>query len=323
MKKYMLTLRKYMNKVLITGGAGYLGSTLAEHLLDNGYSVTVLDNLNFKQLSLLHLFKRDNFKFHLGDVRNTELLLTLVKEHDVIIPLAALVGMPACKANPELAVDVNFKHIDNIVKVLRDDQKLIIPNTNSQYGSSDTIITEDSPFKPLSLYAKTKCDAEDSVLSNGNGIVLRLATVFGVSPRMRQDLLVNDFVYKSITDGYLVLFEAHFKRNYIHVQDIAQTFRFMIENYDRCKGQAFNVGLSTANLSKLELAVKIKEHVPNLVIKQDEFKEDFDKRNYIVSNKKIESLGWSPKYDLDYGIKQLIEAYQFVIPVNNRNFTNL
>jgi nucleoside-diphosphate-sugar epimerase len=160
-------------------------------------------------------------------------------------------------------------------------------------------------------------------LGNGNGIALRLATVFGVSPRMRQDLLVNDFVYKSITDGYLVLFEAHFKRNYIHVQDIAQTFRFMIENYDHCKGQAFNVGLSTANLSKLELAVKIKEHVPSLVIKQDDFKEDFDKRNYIVSNEKIENLGCSPKYDLDYGIEQLIEAYQFVIPVNNRNFTNL
>ena len=312
-----------MNKVLITGGAGYLGSTLAEHLLDNGYSVTVLDNLNFKQLSLLHLFKRDNFKFHLGDVCNTELLLKLVNKNDVIIPLAAIVGMPACKANPELAVDVNFKHIDNIVKVLREDQKLIIPNTNSQYGSSDTIITEDSPFKPLSLYAKTKCDAEDSVLGHGNGIALRLATVFGVSPRMRQDLLVNDFVYKSVVDSYLVLFEAHFKRNYIHVQDIAQTFRFMIENYDRCKGKAFNVGLSTANLSKLELATKIKEHVPNLVIKQDEFKEDFDKRNYIVSNEKIENLGWSPKYDLDYGIKQLIEAYQFVITVNNRNFTNL
>jgi nucleoside-diphosphate-sugar epimerase len=312
-----------MNKVLITGGAGYLGSTLAEHLLDNDYTVTVLDNLNFKLLSLLHLFKRENFKFQLGDVRNTDLLLKLVSEHDVIIPLAAIVGMPACKANPELAVDVNFNHIDNIVKVLRDDQKLIIPNTNSQYGSSDTIITEDSPFKPLSLYAKTKCDAEDSVLGNGNGIALRLATVFGVSPRMRQDLLVNDFVYKSITDGYLVLFEAHFKRNYIHVQDIAQTFRFMIENYDRCKGQAFNVGLSTANLSKLELAEKIKKHIPNLVIKQDDFKEDFDKRNYIVSNEKIENLGWSPKYDLDYGIKQLIEAYQFVITVNNRNFTNL
>jgi nucleoside-diphosphate-sugar epimerase len=198
-----------------------------------------------------------------------------------------------------------------------------LPNTNSQYGSSDTIITEESPFKPLSLYAETKCNAEDAVLRNGNGVVLRLATVFGVSPRMRQDLLVNDFVYKAVTDGYLVLFEAHFKRNYIHVQDIARTFEFMIVNYDQCKGQAFNVGLSTANLSKLELAEKIKEHVPNLVIKQDEFKEDFDKRNYIVSNEKIERLGWQPKYDLDYGIKQLIEAYPLIITNNNRSFTNL
>jgi nucleoside-diphosphate-sugar epimerase len=310
-------------KVLITGGAGYLGSILAEHLLDNGYSVTVFDNLLYKQLSVLHLFKRTGFNFIKGDVRNTEQLLSLVKEHDVIIPLAAIVGMPACKDNPQLAVDVNFKHIDNIVDVLRDDQKLILPNTNSQYGSSDTIITEESPFKPLSLYAETKCNAEDAVLRNGNGVVLRLATVFGVSPRMRQDLLVNDFVYKAVTDGYLVLFEAHFKRNYIHVQDIARTFEFMIVNYDQCKGQAFNVGLSTANLSKLELAEKIKEHIPNLVIKQDEFKEDFDKRNYIVSNEKIERLGWQPKYDLDYGIKQLIEAYPLIITNNNRSFTNL
>ena len=310
-------------KVLITGGAGYLGSILAEHLLDNGYSVTVFDNLLYKQLSVLHLFKRTGFNFIKGDVRNTEQLLSLVKEHDVIIPLAAIVGMPACKDNPQLAVDVNFKHIDNIVDVLRDDQKLILPNTNSQYGSSDTIITEESPFKPLSLYAETKCNAEDAVLRKGNGVVLRLATVFGVSPRMRQDLLVNDFVYKAVTDGYLVLFEAHFKRNYIHVQDIARTFEFMIVNYDQCKGQAFNVGLSTANLSKLELAEKIKKHVPNLVIKQDEFKEDFDKRNYIVSNEKIERLGWKPKYDLDYGIKQLIEAYPLIITNNNRSFTNL
>jgi nucleoside-diphosphate-sugar epimerase len=312
-----------MNRVLITGGAGYLGSTLAEHLLNNGYAVTVLDNLLYKQLSLLHLFKRDNFKFVLGDVRNTKLLIQSVKDHDVIIPLAAIVGMPACKDNPDLAVDVNFKHIDNIVQILRDDQKLIVPNTNSQYGSSDAIITEDSPFKPLSLYAKTKCDAESAVLSNGNGIALRLATVFGVSSRMRQDLLVNDFVYKSIVDGYLVLFEAHFKRNYIHVQDIARTFEFMINHYDQCKGQAYNVGLSTANLSKLELAETIKKYITNLVIKQDEFKEDFDKRNYIVSNEKIEKLGWIPLYDLDYGIKQLIEACPLMITNNNRNFTNL
>jgi nucleoside-diphosphate-sugar epimerase len=312
-----------MNKVLITGGAGYLGSTLAEHLLNNGYEVTVFDNLLYKQLSLMQLFKYPNFKFILGDVRDTDALLAQVNLHDVIIPLAAIVGMPACKANPQLAIDVNFRHINNIAKVLRTNQKLILPNTNSQYGSSDNIITEESPFKPLSLYAQTKCDAEDSVLQNGNGVVLRLATVFGVSPRMRQDLLVNDFVYKSITDGYLVLFEAHFKRNYIHVQDIARTFQFMIENYEQCKGQAYNVGLSIANLSKLELAETIKTYVPNLVIKQDEFKEDFDKRNYIVSNEKIEKLGWRPLYDLDYGIKQLIAAYPIVINCNNRNFTNL
>ena len=312
-----------MEKVLITGGSGYLGSTLAEHLLNSGYSVTVLDNLMYKQLSLLHLFKRDGFKFILGDVRDKENLQKLVSEHDVVIPLAAIVGMPACKANPQLTIDVNFKQVVNIIEVLKDTQKLILPNTNSQYGSSSEVITEESPFKPLSLYAETKCDAENAMLENGNGISLRLATVFGVSPRMRQDLLVNDFVYKSINDGYLVLFEAHFKRNYIHVQDIARTFQFMIENYDECKGQAFNVGLSSANLSKMELAEKIKEYVPSLVIKQDEFKEDFDKRNYIVSNEKLESKGWKPLYDLDYGIPQLISAYQIVQKYNNKNFTKL
>lgn len=310
-------------KVLITGGAGYLGSTLAEHLLNNNYEVTVLDNLMYNQLSLLHLFKRDGFKFELGDVRNKELLQRLVSEHNIIIPLAAIVGMPACKANPELTVAVNYQQVADVLEILRNDQKLILPNTNSQYGSSDTIITEESPFKPLSLYATTKCDAENAMLAKGNGVSLRLATVFGVSPRMRTDLLVNDFTYKSIVDGYLVLFEAHFKRNYIHVQDIARTFQFIIENYDKCKGQAFNVGLSTANLSKMELAQKIKEYVPSLVIKQDEFKEDFDKRNYIVSNEKLESLGWRPIYDLDYGIQQLIQAYQVVQKYNNKSFTNL
>jgi nucleoside-diphosphate-sugar epimerase len=310
-------------KVLITGGAGYLGSTLAEHLLDRGHSVTVLDNLMYKQLSLLHLFKQPKFNFILGDVRDLKLLQEQVKLADVVIPLAAIVGMPACKANPELTVQVNYEQIKNIVDILRDDQKLILPNTNSQYGSSENVITEDSPFKPLSLYAQTKCDAEDYVLKKGNGIILRLATVFGVSPRMRQDLLVNDFVYKSVVDGYLVLFEAHFKRNYIHVQDIARTFEFMIDNYTICRGQVYNVGLSSANLSKLELAEKVKEHIPTLVIKQDEFKQDFDKRNYIVSNAKLESLGWQPMFDLDYGIKQLISAYQMAIPHNNRNFTNL
>jgi len=310
-------------KVLITGGAGYLGSNLTRHLLEAGYSVTVLDNLMYDQVTLLHLFGNPKFQFELGDVRDKKLLQELVGLHDVIIPLAAIVGMPACKANPELTVAVNYQQVADIVEVLRDDQKLILPNTNSQYGSSDSIITEESPFNPLSLYAKTKCDAENTMLAKGNGVSLRLATVFGVSPRMRTDLLVNDFVYKSVVDGYLVLFEAHFKRNYIHVQDIARTFQFIIENYEKCKGQAFNVGLSTANLSKLELAEKIKSHIPSLVIKQDDFKEDFDKRNYIVSNEKLEALGWKPIYDLDYGIKQLMSAYKIVINKNNQNFTNL
>jgi nucleoside-diphosphate-sugar epimerase len=310
-------------KVLITGGAGYLGSNLTRHLLEAGYTVTVLDNLMYDQVTLLHLFGNPKFQFELGDVRDRKLLQELVGLNDVIIPLAAIVGMPACKANPELTVAVNYQQVADIVEVLRDDQKLILPNTNSQYGSSDSIITEESPFNPLSLYAKTKCDAENTMLANGNGVSLRLATVFGVSPRMRTDLLVNDFVYKSVVDGYLVLFEAHFKRNYIHVQDIARTFQFIIENYDKCKGQAFNVGLSTANLSKLELAEKIKSHIPSLVIKQDDFKEDFDKRNYIVSNDKLEALGWKPIYDLDYGIKQLMSAYKIVINKNNQNFTNL
>lgn len=310
-------------KVLITGGAGYLGSNLTRHLLEAGYSVTVLDNLMYDQVTLLHLFGNPKFQFELGDVRDKKFLQELVGLNDVIIPLAAIVGMPACKANPELTVAVNYQQVADIIEVLRDDQKLILPNTNSQYGSSDSIITEESPFNPLSLYAKTKCDAENNMLANGNGVSLRLATVFGVSPRMRLDLLVNDFVYKSVVDGYLVLFEAHFKRNYIHVQDIARTFQFIIENYEKCKGQAFNVGLSTANLSKLELAEKIKSHIPSLVIKQDDFKEDFDKRNYIVSNEKLESLGWKPIYDLDYGIKQLISAYKIVINKNNQNFTNL
>jgi nucleoside-diphosphate-sugar epimerase len=310
-------------KVLITGGAGYLGSNLTRHLLEAGYTVTVLDNLMYDQVTLLHLFGNPKFQFELGDVRDKKLLQELVGLNDVIIPLAAIVGMPACKANPELTVAVNYQQVADIVEVLRDDQKLILPNTNSQYGSSDSIITEESPFNPLSLYAKTKCDAENTMLAKGNGVSLRLATVFGVSPRMRTDLLVNDFVYKSVVDGYLVLFEAHFKRNYIHVQDIARTFQFIIENYDKCKGHAFNVGLSTANLSKLELAETIKKYIPSLVIKQDDFKEDFDKRNYIVSNEKLEALGWKPIYDLDYGIKQLMSAYKIVINKNNQNFTNL
>jgi nucleoside-diphosphate-sugar epimerase len=312
-----------MTTVLITGGAGYLGSVLTEVLLNKGYQVTVIDNITYKQTSVAPFTYNKNFKFILGDVRDEILLKQLVQGHDIIIPLAAIVGMPACEANPQLTIDVNYKQVKNITQWVTKNQIVLIPNTNSQYGSSTEIITEDSPFKPLSLYAETKCDAEKAVLDSGNGIALRLATVFGMSYRMRMDLLVNDFVYKAITDGYLVLFESHFIRNYIHIRDIANTFLFMIENYEKCNNNAFNVGLTSANCTKLELAHKIQKFIPDLVIVENNFKQDFDQRNYMVSNAKLESQGWIPTFTLEDGIKELISGYKLITKFKNKDFTNL
>jgi nucleoside-diphosphate-sugar epimerase len=312
-----------MKKVLITGGAGYLGSVLTEVLLNKQYQVTVLDNLIYKQTSLVPFSHNKNFNFILGDVRDEELLKSLVNQHDIVIPLAAIVGMPACKANPELTVQVNYEQVKNITKWISKDQIVLIPNTNSQYGSSTEIITEDSPFKPLSLYAEMKCDAEKAVLDSGNGIALRLATVFGTSYRMRTDLLVNDFTYKAVSEGYLVLFESHFIRNYIHIRDIANTFVFMIENYNECNNNAFNVGLTEANCTKLQLAQTIQKFIPDLVIVQNEFKQDFDQRNYMVSNAKLESKGWKPEFGLEEGIQELIKGYQLIRKYSNKDFTNL
>jgi nucleoside-diphosphate-sugar epimerase len=312
-----------MKKVLITGGAGYLGSVLTEVLLGKGYQVTVLDNLIYKQTSVAPFSYHKNFKFILGDVTDNSILRLLVESHDVIIPLAAIVGMPACKANPELTIKVNFEQVNNITKWVTKDQMVLIPNTNSQYGSSTEIITEDSPFKPLSLYAETKCNAEKAVLDSGNGIALRLATVFGMSYRMRTDLLVNDFVYKAINDGYLVLFESHFIRNYIHIRDIANTFIFMIDNYEKCNNNAFNVGLTSANCTKLELAQTIQKFVPDLVIVENNFKQDLDQRNYMVSNNKLENAGWVPTFTLEDGIQELIEGYQLIRKFKDKTFTNL
>jgi nucleoside-diphosphate-sugar epimerase len=314
---------KLVNKVLITGGAGYLGSILVEKLLNSNFEVTVLDSLVYKQMSLTTFCHNPNFYFVLGDVRDYDLLKSLIKSHDIIIPLAAIVGMPACKKDSKLTVDVNYQQISNIVSLSSRDQKILVPNTNSQYGSSETIITEESPFNPLSLYAQTKCDAEKAILDSGNGISMRLATVFGVSYRQRMDLLVNDFVYRAITDEFLVLFESHFLRNYVHVRDVAKAFLHLIANYDKCNNNAFNVGLTSANMSKLQLAQKIKEQVPSLVIVEEQFKEDFDKRNYIVSNEKLESTGWICDFSLDMGISELISAYKFIQNFKNKDFTNL
>ncbi len=309
--------------ILITGGAGYLGSVLTEYLLSNGHHVTVFDNLIYKQTSLLQYCNNQNFEFIKGDVTDKTTLQALVSAHDIIIPLAAIVGAPACDANPDLTVKVNLNQIKDIVDILEPNQKLIMPNTNSQYGSSKDIITEDSPQNPLSLYAKTKCEAEQYILNNKNGICLRLATVFGASPRMRTDLLVNDFVYKAMTEGVLVLFQSQFKRNYIHVRDIARTFLFCIENYDKMNGEVFNVGLSKANLNKKELAEAIKAYFPKLVILENDFSSDFDKRDYIVSNDKLESYGWEPIHSIDDGIVELKKAYKMVIADNNKKYTNL
>jgi nucleoside-diphosphate-sugar epimerase len=314
---------KLGNSVLITGGAGYLGSVMTEVMLSKGYKVTVLDNLTYKQLSLSTFCHNPNFRFVLGDVRDAQLLSDLVETHDIIIPLAAIVGMPACKKDPDLTVAVNYEQIRNIVEFARFGQKILVPNTNSQYGSSDTIITEESPFNPLSLYAKTKCDAEKAILDSGNGISLRLATVFGVSYRQRMDLLVNDFVYRAFTDEFLVLFESHFLRNYVHVRDVAKAFIHLIENYDTCNNNAFNVGLTSANMSKLDLAKTIKNHVPGLVIVEEQFKEDFDKRNYVVSNEKLEKTGWFCDFTIDLGIQELLQAYKMIHNFKNREFTNL
>ncbi len=312
-----------MEKVLITGGAGYLGSILTEILLSKGYKVTVLDSLIYKQLSLTQFCHNENFDLVVGDVRNKSLLTSLIKDHDIIIPLAAIVGMPACKKDPDLTVAVNYHQIKDVVQLISQNQKLLVPNTNSQYGSSEKIITEESPFNPLSLYAQTKCVAEQTVLNSGNGISLRLATVFGVSYRQRMDLLVNDFVYRALTDEYLVLFESHFLRNYVHVRDVAKAFIHLIDNYETCNNNAFNVGLTSANMSKLQLAQKVKEYLPNLVIVEEQFKEDFDKRNYIVSNEKIEKTGWSCDYSIDAGIKELLLAYKMIYNFKNKDFTNL
>ena len=310
-------------KVLITGGAGYIGSVLTEVLLDNGYNVTVFDNLIYKQTSLLHLCDNKRFEFVKGDVINQKELLPHIVNNDIIIPLAAIVGAPACDANKDLATAINYTQIEFIVDNIRKDQKLLMPNTNSQYGSSKDIITEDSPFNPLSHYAVTKCKAEEYIMDWDNGICLRLATVFGSSPRMRTDLLVNDFVYKAMSQDCLVLFQSHFKRNYIHVRDIAYTFLHCIENYDKLNGEVFNVGLSNANLNKMELAETIKMYFPQLVILENEFGKDIDNRNYIVSNDKLEATGWKPKYSIIDGINELKHAYQMIITDNNKKYTNL
>lgn len=303
------------NKVLITGGAGYIGSVLTSYLLEMGFEVTVLDNLLYNQSSLLGCCSNKNFKFIRGDVTDFELMKKALPLFDIIIPLAAIVGAPACCLKPDLAKRVNYDAIEFLMENTNKNQKILFPNTNSGYGigQKDKLCDENSPLKPVSLYGQLKVDAEKKLLETNRAISFRLATVFGLSPRMRLDLLVNDFTFRACHDKFLVLFEPYFKRNYIHIKDVAKAFLFGIKNFSVMKGQAYNVGLSSANLSKKELCEKIKKHIPDLYIHFSEIGKDPDKRDYIVSNEKLEKLGWKSEHSLDDGIQEIIKAYPLLL----------
>ena len=300
--------------VLVTGGAGYLGSVLCERLLNAGCRVTTVDNLMYQQRSLFHLCGNPNFNFMFGDVRDKELMGRLVKAADVLIPLAAVVGAPACDRDPGLARSVNLEAV-RILNGLRSAHQLVVyPTTNSGYGTQtgDLFCTEDTPLEPISLYGQTKTQAETELLQAPNVITLRLATVFGMSSRMRLDLLVNHFVYAAVTEGYLVIFEKDFKRNYIHIRDVADCFVHCIENCKAMGGRPYNAGLDTANLSKGELALKIKEYVPNFYVHFAPVGSDPDKRNYIVSNQRLRETGFEARHSLDDGIRELLIGYRMV-----------
>ena len=308
--------------ILVTGGAGYIGSILVPELLKNNYTVTVVDNFMYNQTSLLDVCNNKNLTIVKGDTRNRELIKKHLEDKSYIIPLAGIVGAPACNSNSVAAQSINLDAIKMILSLRKEDQKIFFPNTNSGYGigQGDKNCDETTPLNPISLYGKVKVEAEKAVLKAGNGITLRLATVFGTSPRMRLDLLVNDFVFRAVNDRVVTLFEVNFKRNYIHVRDVARAFIHAIENFDTMKNEPYNVGLSNANLSKWELCEEIKKQLPNFYFTEAKIGEDPDKRNYIVSNEKIENTGFRPSTSLKDGITELIKGYQ-ILKVNQ--FTNL
>jgi len=302
--------------VLVTGAAGYVGSVLCERLLGAGFAVVGLDNLSHGQDGPLHLCGTRGFEFVRGDARDERQVAALLKRVDVVIPLAAVVGAPACDRDPLGARSVNLDAIRLLNRLRSPAQLVAFPTTNSGYGtkSGETYCTEETPLEPISLYGETKVLAEAELLGSANTITLRLATVFGMSPRMRLDLLVNHFVHAAVTDGYIVIFEKDFKRNYVHIRDVADCFVHSIRNASQMTGRPFNVGLESANLSKEELALKIKEHVPGLYIHFAEIGADPDKRNYVVSNRRLAESGFTAQRSLDDGIRELLEGYRMLAP---------
>lgn len=302
------------DNILVTGGAGYLGSIMVPELLKAGHHVTVLDNFMFKQNSLLHCAADPNFEVIRGDVRDEALIKGLVAKNDIIIPLAAYVGAPLCKQDPVGATTTNLDAQLMLLKNLSTQQRVILPITNSGYGVGEKgkYCTEETPLRPVSLYGIHKVQVEKAALDRGNTISFRLATVFGMSPRMRIDLLVNDFTHRATTDRFVVLFEGHFKRNYIHVRDVTRAFMHGLANFDKMKNLPYNVGLSDANISKKELCEKIREHISDFVFLDAPVGEDPDKRDYIVSNARIEATGFKPAFSLDAGIKELIKGFRMI-----------
>ena len=300
--------------VLITGGAGYLGSIMTPELLAAGYRVTVLDNFMFKQNSLATSCASANFEVVNGDARNETLMRDLTTKADIVIPLAALVGAPICAKDPIGATSTNLDAQLMLLDMLSKDQRVLMPVTNSGYGIGEKgqFCTEETPLRPISLYGQHKVEVEQRALERENTISFRLATVFGMAPRMRIDLLVNDFTYRAFYDRAIVLFESHFKRNYIHVRDVTRVFLHALENFETMKGEPYNVGLSDANVSKLELCQRIQKQLPNFVFTEAPIGEDPDKRDYIVSNEKIETTGFRPAYSLDDGISDLIKGFTMI-----------
>jgi len=312
-----------MAKILVTGGAGYIGSVLVPELLRAGHFVTVIDNFMYGQTSLLNVCYFKTLEIIRGDARDEGLIKKHISSKDFIIPLACLVGAPLCDKDPIAARTTNLGAIELILKLRTQGQKIIFPNTNSGYGigqGDTTFCTEETPLNPVSLYGRLKVEAERKILEAGEAITLRLATVCGISPRMRLDLLVNDFVYRAVTDKFVVLFEAGFKRNYIHTRDVARAFMHAMDNFGTMKNNSYNVGLSDANFSKLELCEEIKKQLSEFVFIESAIGKDPDKRNYIISNEKIEKTGFKPEISIQDAIRELIKGYKIV---KRNNFSNI
>ena len=309
-------------RILITGGAGYIGSILVPQLLSQRHEVIVIDNFMYQQSSLLDCCHNSKLTIINGDARNKETLAGPLKSVEAILPLACLTGAPICARDPLTAKSTNFEAIETLLKMRNKKQWIIFPTTNSGYGigEKEKFCAEDTPLRPISLYGKLKVNIEAKLLEEENTITLRLATVFGISPRMRLDLLVNDFTYRAVNDRYLVLFEASFKRNYLHVRDASRAFIHCLENFDKLRGEPYNVGLSDANLSKMELCQEIKKQLPDFYFSEAPIGEDVDKRDYLVSNEKFESTGFKPQYSLHDGIEELIKGFQIIKQNQYTNF---